>query len=67
MGRSGVAAYVTDPLLSAREVAGLLGCCVKTVRRLYRSGALPAARLSYRMLRIRRSAEQYIERAHGRG
>jgi excisionase family DNA binding protein len=44
---------VTGPLLTAREVAGLLGVSVETVLRWTRKGELPAIRLPGGAIRYR--------------
>jgi predicted DNA-binding transcriptional regulator AlpA len=45
----------TDPLLTARDVAGLLGLSIASVLRRWRAGELPGFRLSSNVLRFRRS------------
>lgn len=45
----------TDPLLTARDVAALLGLSIASVLRRWRAGELPGFRLSSNVLRFRRS------------
>jgi excisionase family DNA binding protein len=44
-----------DPLLTARDVAELLGLSIASVLRRWRAGELPGFRLSSNVLRFRRS------------
>jgi excisionase family DNA binding protein len=54
--RAGLAVAVdSDPLLTARDVAGLLGLSIASVLRRWRAGELPGFRLSSNVLRFRRS------------
>jgi predicted DNA-binding transcriptional regulator AlpA len=48
-------AFDSDPLLTARDVAGLLGLSIASVLRRWRAGELPGFRLSSNVLRFRRS------------
>lgn len=43
-----------EQLLTVAEVANVLNCCTKTVRRIIASGILPAIRLN-RQYRVRRA------------
>lgn len=60
---------MTPKLVTARQAAEILGCSIFTVRRLDRSGVLPAVRLTKRgNLRFRLAdVEALTERARGLG
>jgi predicted DNA-binding transcriptional regulator AlpA len=45
----------SDPLLTARDVAGLLGLSIASVLRRWRAGELPGFRVSSNVLRFRQS------------
>jgi len=55
-----------EPLLTAREVADLLGLSITSVLRRWRAGELPGFRLSSNVLRFRESEiNAYLEAHRG--
>jgi excisionase family DNA binding protein len=55
-----------EPLLTAREVADLLGLSVASVLRRWRAGEIPGFRLSANVLRFRQSEiNAYLEAHRG--
>lgn len=57
----------TDQLIPDTEVAALLGCGVRRVRRLAASGALPAVKLGPKITRFSPQAlKEFIERGGAR-
>jgi excisionase family DNA binding protein len=56
----------TEPLLTARQVADLLGLSIASVLRRWRAGELPGFRLSSNVLRFRQSEiDAYLEAHRG--
>ncbi|WP_432797181.1 helix-turn-helix domain-containing protein [Poriferisphaera sp. WC338] len=54
-------------LLDAEDVAGLLGCCSKTVRGLAKAGKIKSVRLGRLRKFTRRAVEDFISQAEAVG